>query len=29
MALDGFAMNVHLVRGVACNAKIADLFSGC
>lgn len=27
MAFDGFAMNVRLVHGVACNAEIAGLFS--
>ena len=27
MAFDGFAMNVHLVHGVACNVEIAGLFS--
>lgn len=27
MAFDGFAMNVRLVHGVACNVEIADLFS--
>jgi AcrR family transcriptional regulator len=27
MAFDGFAMNVHLVHGLACNGEIAALFS--
>jgi AcrR family transcriptional regulator len=27
MAFDGFAMNVHLVHGVACNVEIAGLLS--
>ena len=27
MAFDGFAMNVRLVHGVACNAQMADLVS--
>ncbi len=27
MAFDGFAMNVRLVHGVACNAQMAELFS--
>jgi AcrR family transcriptional regulator len=26
MAFDGFAINVHLVHGVACNPEIASLF---
>ena len=27
MAFDGFAMNVHLAHGMACNAETARVFS--